>query len=326
MLSIVVPACNEEEVLAAFFERIGTVLKEITGDYEIVCVDDGSSDNTLALLTLAHRDDPRVKVIKLSRNFGKEIALTAGLHAASGDAVVPIDADLQDPPELIGEMVEKWRAGAKMVIAVRSDRETDSRLKRVTANAFYKVIRGIGDIPIPGNAGDFRLMDRSVVEALKGLPERTRFNKGLFAWLGFSPEIVTYQRPARAAGRSKWRYWRLWNFALEGIFSFSTVPLRIWTYLGALVAVGAMAYAVWIVVRTLAYGVDMPGYASLATMQLFFSGLIMIGLGILGEYVGRVFIEVKRRPLYLVEETLGFDGDAAPDVSRPAADPGRAAE
>jgi len=307
MLSIIVPAYNEDEVLPEFFQRMETVLEPVTSDYEIICVDDGSSDGTLALLTLANQKDARIKYIQLSRNFGKEVALTAGLHAASGDAIIPIDADLQDPPELIVEMVEKWRDGAKMVIAVRSDRGSDTTMKRFTANAFYKIIRGISDVPIPGNAGDFRLMDRVVVDALKVLPERTRFNKGLFAWLGFTQSVITYQRPARAAGTSKWRYWRLWNFALEGIFSFSTLPLRIWTYLGALVAIVSIVYSAVIVVRTLIYGIDVPGYASLASMQLLFSGLIMIGMGIMGEYLGRVFVEVKRRPLYLIENAVGFD-------------------
>ena len=306
LLSIVVPAYNEMEVLPAFFQRMEKVLEAVTDRYEIICVDDGSSDGTLALLHLAHQKDPRIKYIQLSRNFGKEVALTAGLHAASGAAVIPIDADLQDPPELIADMVEKWREGAKMVIAVRADRTSDSAMKRFTANAFYKIIRGIGEVAIPDNAGDFRLMDRAVIDALRGLPERTRFNKGLFAWLGFTQAVITYQRPARAAGTSKWRYWRLWNFALEGIFSFSTLPLRIWTYLGALAAVGSIGYAVYIVLRTLVYGIDVPGYASLATIQLFFSGLIMIGMGIIGEYLGRVFIEVKRRPLYLIENQVGF--------------------
>lgn len=310
MLSIVVPAYDEDEVLPEFFLRMETVLGPVTENYEIICVDDGSSDGTLALLQLANRRDPRIKYIQLSRNFGKEVALTAGLHAASGDAIIPIDADLQDPPELIAEMVEKWREGAKMVIAVRSDRGSDSAMKRLTANAFYKVIRGISDVPIPGNAGDFRLMDRVVVDALKGLPERTRFNKGLFAWLGFTQTVITYQRPARAAGTTKWRYWRLWNFALEGIFSFSTLPLRIWTYLGAVVAIVSIIYSGVIVVRTMIYGIDVPGYASLASMQLLFSGLIMIGMGIMGEYLGRVFVEVKRRPLYLIENSVGFDKPA----------------
>lgn len=310
MLSIVVPAYNEDEVLPEFFQRMETVLAPVTADYEIICIDDGSSDGTLALLTLANKKDPRIKYIQLSRNFGKEVALTAGLHASSGDAIIPIDADLQDPPELIAEMVEKWRDGAKMVIAVRSDRGSDTTMKRFTANAFYKIIRGISDVPIPGNAGDFRLMDRVVVDALKVLPERTRFNKGLFAWLGFTQTEITYQRPARAAGTSKWRYWRLWNFALEGIFSFSTLPLRIWTYLGALVAIVSIIYSIVIVVRTLIYGIDVPGYASLASMQLLFSGLIMIGMGIMGEYLGRVFVEVKRRPLYLIENAVGFDTPA----------------
>ncbi|MEM8811208.1 MAG: glycosyltransferase family 2 protein [Pseudomonadota bacterium] len=316
VVSLVVPVFNEQDVLPTFFSRVAEVLDPLPFDYEIVLVDDGSTDNTPALLLGANRQDPRIRIVRLSRNFGKEVALTAGLHAATGDAVVPIDADLQDPPELIADMVNKWQNGAQMVVAVRADRSSDTAMKRMTANAFYKLIKRIADVPIPDNAGDFRLMDRVVVDALKALPERTRFNKGLFAWLGFRQVIITYQRPARQAGNSKWRYWRLWNFALEGIFSFSTLPLRIWSYLGALVAAGSILYAVFIVIRTLIFGIDLPGYASLATMQLFFSGLIMVGLGILGEYVGRVFIEVKQRPLYLIETTIGFDERPIDQITR----------
>jgi len=305
-LSIVVPMFNEAEVLEAFFSRVAPIAADQTGDYEIICVDDGSRDATLAMLSEYHAKNPNIKVVSFSRNFGKEAALTAGLDSASGDAIIPIDADLQDPPELIPELVAKWREGYDMVLAVRESRDSDSALKRMTANLFYKMAGRLSNTPIPPNAGDFRLMDRRVVEALRLLPERNRFAKGLFGWLGFSQAIVKYTRPERAAGETKWKYWRLWNYALDGIFSFSTLPLRIWTYLGMLVSAGALAYMVWIILRTLIVGVDVPGYASLLVVILLFSGLNMIGLGMLGEYLGRVFIEVKQRPLYLVDKRLGF--------------------
>ncbi|WP_411816543.1 glycosyltransferase family 2 protein [Hyphococcus sp. DH-69] len=307
MISVVVPMYNEEEVIDVFFEAITPVLRSLTDNYEIICVNDGSSDMTLPKLIAARNNDPAIKIVDLSRNFGKELALTAGLDFATGDAVVPIDADLQDPPELITEMVQKWRDGADMVIAVRSDRDNDGWFKRKSAELFYRVAGRLSDTGIPDNAGDFRLMDRKVIEALRAMPERTRFMKGIFAWLGFKQAEVTYARPKRAAGTTKWKFWKLWNFALEGIFSFTTLPLRIWTYIGFAVSVIAPAYGSFIVVRTLIFGNDVPGYASTITLILFFSGLNMLGLGILGEYVGRVFMEVKRRPLYLVREAIGLE-------------------
>lgn len=306
-LSLVVPAYNEEEAVGSFMERVVPIVERTTPDYEIVWVNDGSGDGTIALLERMRRVNPHVKILDLSRNFGKEGALSAGLDYASGDVVIPLDADLQDPPDLIPEMVEKWREGYDMVVAVRSDRRSDTLAKRTFASLFYRVFSHLGDVAMPANAGDFRLMDRQVVDALKRLPERTRFTKGLFAWLGFRQTTVTYVRPRRVAGHTKWKYWQLWNFALEGIFSFTTWPLRVWTYFGLLAAVAAFVYMLFIVVRTLIYGVDVPGYASITAMILFFSGMNMIGLGMLGEYVGRVFIEVKQRPLYLVREAVGFD-------------------
>jgi glycosyltransferase involved in cell wall biosynthesis len=278
----------------------------LTSDYEIVCVDDGSADGTLERLCAYNRQDARIKVVSLSRNFGKEIALTAGIDCARGDGVIPIDADLQDPPEVIPALVAKWREGYDMVLAVRADRSTDSPFKRATAQLFYRFANRVSATPIPTNAGDFRLLDRTVVEAVRTLPERTRFMKGIFGWLGFRQATVPYAREKRAGGHSKWRYWRLWNFALDGIFSFSTLPLRVWTYLGVSVALFAVLYMAFITIRTLVKGVDVPGYASLMVVVLFFSGLNMIGLGILGEYLGRVFIEVKQRPLYLVRKRIGL--------------------
>ncbi|MEM9284247.1 MAG: glycosyltransferase family 2 protein [Pseudomonadota bacterium] len=309
-ISLVVPMYNEEEVISEFFDRVVPILDQFSSRYEIVCVNDGSRDATLAMLVGASQDNDSIKVIDLSRNFGKERALTAGLDFASGDVVVPIDADLQDPPELIGDMLEKWREGADMVIAVRTDRGTDSWLKRVSSESFYRIAARLSETPLPFNAGDFRLMDRRVVEALKRLPERTRFMKGLFAWLGYRQAQVEYTRPERVSGTTKWSFWKLWNLALEGIVSFSTLPLRIWTYFGFGVAIVGALYALIVILRTVFLGVDVPGYASLMVVLLFFSGLNMVGLGVLGEYVGRVFLETKERPVYLVREAIGFDGTA----------------
>ena len=310
-LSLIVPVFNEEAALESFFERVLPILQRTTPNYEIICVNDGSSDESLAKLKLAHLAHPRIKVIDFSRNFGKEAALTAGLDHASGDAVIPLDADLQDSPELIPELVAKWRKGYDHVIAVRYDRSSDPLVKRSTASLFYRSMRRLSDVPVPAHAGDFRLLDRRVVEALKLLPERTRFMKGLFAWVGFRQTTITFARPARVAGNSKWNYWKLWNFALDGILSSTTLPLRMWSYLGLAIAFGALVYMLYIVLRTLIYGIDVPGYASLAAMLLFFSGMNMIGLGIIGEYLGRVFSEVKQRPRYLVRDLIGFDSGSA---------------
>jgi polyisoprenyl-phosphate glycosyltransferase len=309
-LSLVVPFYNEETSCPAFFARVLPVLESLTPNYEIVCVNDGSSDQTCRLLVAEHLRNRRVKLLNLSRNFGKEQALTAGLDHAGGLAVIPIDADLQDPPELIPALVAKWRDGFDVVLAVRADRSSDSLMKRASAKLFYRLLGRLSECPIPADVGDFRLLDRRVVEALKLLPERTRFMKGLFAWLGFRQAKVEYARAARAAGDSKWPYWRLWNLALEGLFSFSTLPLRIWTYAGLVVALLALGFAAFIVGRTLILGADVPGYASTMAVLSFFSGANMIGLGVLGEYLGRVFTEVKRRPNYLIRDQLGFGDNA----------------
>jgi glycosyltransferase involved in cell wall biosynthesis len=298
-------------MLESFFERVLPVVEQATLDYEVVCVNDGSSDGSLQTLLVARLANSKIKIVDLSRNFGKEAALTAGLKYASGDAVIPLDADLQDPPELIPQMVAKWREGYDMVVAVRGDRRSDSLTKRSSAALFYQVMQRLSDIPVPAQAGDFRLIDRRVVEALKLLPERSRFMKVMFAWVGFRQATITYVRPPRMVGESKWRFWGLWNFALDGILSSTTLPLRIWTYIGLVAAFAALSYMLLIVLRTLIYGIDVPGYASLAAMLLFFSGMNMIGLGIIGEYLGRVFIEVKQRPQFLVRQAIGFD--PAPD-------------
>jgi len=310
-LSIVVPMFNESASLSAFFGRLIPILEDLNESFEVVCVDDGSRDDTLEQLVQINSTDSRVKVVALSRNFGKERALTAGLDAATGCTVIPIDADLQDPPELIPQMLEEWRRGYDVVLAIRSDRSSDSFMKRLSANSFYRVLGRLSEVEVPANAGDYRLMDRQVVDALQRLPERTRFMKGLFAWLGFRQTKLYFKREERSAGDSKWGSWKLWNLALEGIFSFSTAPLRIWTYLGLLLSSLSIFYLIYVVVDTLLHGNEVPGYPSLVAISLFFNGAILMGLGIVGEYVGRIFVESKQRPIYLVRERIGFDDGTA---------------
>lgn len=306
-LSVVVPLYNEELNINYLFERLTSVLNRLNMTYEIVCVNDGSKDNTLMHLIEYHTQNPKVKVINLSRNYGKEIALSAGLDYARGNAVIPIDADLQDPPELIEELVEKWREGYDVVYATRRSRTGESWLKRFTANAFYRIIDSISHVPIPRDTGDFRLLDRRVVNAIKQLPERTRFMKGLFAWVGFKQTSVLFDRPSRYKGETKWNYWRLWNFALDGIMSFSFVPLKVWSYIGLLVAIPSFFYASFLVLRTIFFGVQVAGYASIMVAILFLGGVQLVSLGVIGEYVGRVYEEVKGRPLYLVRDIYGFE-------------------
>ena len=304
-LSIVVPMFNEEEMVPIFVARLTEVLAGKVENYEIICVNDGSRDRTALALEAAHARDPRVRVINLSRNFGKEIALTAGLDHAAGNAIVPMDADLQDPPELLLEMLEQWRAGFDVVCAVRRQRETDSWAKRTSARAFYFVIGRLAGVDITPDAGDFRLMDRRVVAALSTLRERNRFMKGLFAWVGFKRTDVLYDRPERAAGETKYSYWKLWNLALDGITGFSTLPLRMAGYLGLFVALASFAYGAYLLLRTLVKGTDVPGYASLMDAILFASGVQLMVLGMIGEYLGRVYGETKNRPLYLTESMFG---------------------
>ena len=305
-LSIVAPMHDEAEVLDAFFERIEAATADLGVELEIICIDDGSRDATLAGLALRAAHDKRVKVIALARNFGKEAALTAGIDAASGDMVAPIDADLQDPPELIAEFVKRWEEGYDVVYGARVDRSSDTAMKRSTARMFYNVFNRLADLAIPESAGDFRLMDRQVVEALKLLPERNRFMKGLFAWVGFRQIGVPYVRPQRAAGTSSMGYIRLWRFALDGITSFSTAPLRIWTAVGLGGAVLAVVAAAALVISVLVRGRAVPGYASLMVVILLGFAVQMIAFGVLGEYVGRLYQEVKGRPIYVVRKRLGF--------------------
>ncbi len=298
---------NEAEVLDLLFPRLDEAIGGLGVGLEIICVDDGSRDDTLERLRLRTQADPRIKVIALSRNFGKEAALTAGIDAAAGEMVAPIDADLQDPPELIAEFLTLWEQGYDVVYGMRADRGSDSWLKRVTAEGFYRVFNLMSASPIPASAGDFRLMDRTVVDALKRLPERNRFMKGLFAWVGYRQVGVPYVRPARAAGTTSWRYMQLWRFALDGITSFSTAPLRVWTVIGLASAGFALLAALALIARVLLLGREVPGYASLMVVVLFSFAGQMVAFGVLGEYIGRLYDEVKGRPLYLVRERVGFE-------------------
>ena len=306
-LSIVVPLYNEEKNLDVLFSRLTDVLNQIGMTYEIVCINDGSRDRTLEGAISYSQQDPNIKVINLSRNFGKEIALTAGIDYSCGQAVIPIDADLQDPPELIAQLVEKWKEGFDVVYATRQSRQGETWLKRFTADAFYRVIGKMSKVAIPRNTGDFRLLDRQVVEALKRFPERNRFMKGLFSWVGFRQTSVLFDRQPRYQGLTSFSFWKLWNFALDGITSFSLVPLKLWTYVGLSFASMAFVYASFLIVRTFFQGIDVPGYASLMVVVLFLGGINLIGLGVVGEYLGRVYDEVKERPLYLVRETYGIE-------------------
>ncbi|NJK63009.1 MAG: glycosyltransferase family 2 protein [Synechococcaceae cyanobacterium SM2_3_1] len=321
LISVVLPCFNEAENLDVLFQRLIPVLESLGTEFEIICVNDGSRDKTLSELLRYHQRWPVIKVLDLSRNFGKEIALSAGIDAASGDAVIPIDADLQDPPELIQEMVAKWREGFDVVYAVRRTRQGESWLKRMTADWFYQVIDRLSRVPIPRNTGDFRLMDRRVVAAVKQMRERTRFMKGIFAWVGYRQAAIYYDRSPRYQGHSKWNYWRLWNLALEGITSFSSLPLRIWSYIGVFISFLAFLYACVLITRTLLFGVDVPGYASLVVIILFLGGIQLISLGIIGEYIGRIFEEVKARPLYLIRQQYGFTAQTNGDPPLKQAEP-----
>ena len=314
-LSLVVPVKDEEKAIAPFLARVVAVLEAIDDpvaqSFEIIFIDDGSSDTTLELVRQAHARDPRIRGISLSRNFGKEAALSAGIDLAHGKSVVPLDVDLQDPPEALPSMIAKWRDGYDVVYGVRDNRETDSFPKRLTADLYYRAHNWLSTDKIPEHAGDFRLLDRRVVDVIRRMPERNRFMKGLFAWAGFRQAAVSYHREERKVGTTKYNYWKLWTLAIDGITSASTVPLRIWSYLGAMVAMGALGYAIFIIVRTLTSGIEVPGYASMMVAVLFLGGLQLLSLGVLGEYVGRILTETKGRPLYVIREKIGDDGSAA---------------
>jgi glycosyltransferase involved in cell wall biosynthesis len=303
----VIPCYCEESNIDYLFERVENVLNGLPVTYEIICIDDGSHDQTLEKLLDHYRRNKNIKIIALARNFGKEFALTAGLDYSSGNAVIPIDADLQDPPELIPAMIKQWQAGYDIVYAKRRSRQGEPWLKQATAKVFYQLISRISHVPIPQNTGDFRLMDRQVVEALKQLPERTRFMKGLFAWVGYKTSCIEYDRVPRHRGSTKWNYWRLWKLAVDGITSFSMAPLKIWSYIGLFFSLLAFLYATFLILRTLMLGIDVPGYASLMVAVLFLGGIQLMGLGIIGEYLGRIYEEVKERPLYLIRDSYGFN-------------------
>jgi glycosyltransferase involved in cell wall biosynthesis len=305
-LTVVVPAYNEAAGLAAFQHRLGAVLDGLARDGSaagapVLYVDDGSTDATWATIDALAAADPRVGGLRLSRNFGKEAALTAGLDRVDADAVVVIDADLQDPPELIPELLAQWRAGYDVVYATRSAREGESSLKRLTAAAFYRVIEQLSRTPIPRDTGDFRLLSRRAVVAMGELRERQRFMKGLFGWIGYRQTAVQYRRQARHSGRSKWNYWRLWNLAVEGITSFSGAPLKLATWLGLSTAMLAFLYGVWVLVKALIWGDPVRGYPTLMLVILFLGGVQLLALGVIGEYLGRLYAESKQRPLYFID-------------------------
>ena len=304
LLTVIVPAYNEEDVIGEFHSRLTSVLDTLPLDAEILYVNDGSHDRTMELLSDLHDSDDRVAVIDLSRNFGKEIAMSAGLEHAKGDAVVVIAADLQDPPELIATFIDEWVAGYDVVYAKRTNRKGETLLKKGTAHLFYRVMQKLSDFPIPEDTGDYRLMSRRAVDALCKMPERHRFMKGLFEWSGFKQKAVLYNRDERYAGTSKWNYLKLWSFAIEGITSFTIAPLKFASYFGGGIALLAFFYGSYMVVKTLLYGNPVPGYPSLITIVLFLGGVQLTAIGLLGEYVGRIFTESKQRPLYFVQEHL----------------------
>ena len=314
-LTLIIPVKDEEAAIGPCLERVVPVLEclddAVARSFEILFVDDGSTDTTLDVIRKANAADPRVRALSLSRNFGKEAALSAGLDAARGAAVVPLDVDLQDPPEALPKMIAQWRAGYDVVYGVRDNRETDSFPKRLTADLYYRAHNWLSRDKIPEHAGDFRLLDRRVVDVIRAMPERNRFMKGLFAWAGFKQAAVGYHREERKVGKTKYNYWKLWTLAIDGITSASTLPLRVWSYLGAFVALGALGFAIYIIVRTLTTGIDVPGYASLMVAILFLGGLQLLSLGVLGEYVGRILTETKGRPLYIVRESIGSEEGGA---------------
>jgi len=302
LLSVIIPAYNEEEALPEFHRRLGGVLAKLDCKSQIIYVNDGSTDHTSELIHRFREDDQRVAILNLSRNFGKEIAMTAGFDYAEGDAVVVIDADLQDPPELISKLLEHYREGYDVVYAQRLSRVGEGAIKKATAFLFYRLIQFATRVEIPADTGDFRLLSRRAVDALKKLREQHRFMKGLYAWIGFPQRAVPYHRDPRKAGQTKWNYWKLWNFALEGFTSFTIGPLKVATYMGLTTAFAAFFYAVWVIYKTLAYGDPVAGYPSLMVVILFLGGVQLMTIGVLGEYLGRMFDETKKRPLYFVKE------------------------
>ena len=309
-IGVVIPVYNEADNIEGLVRRLVPVLERVSTSFEVVFVDDGSRDGPMEALRRANAADPRLTAVSFSRNFGKEIAIAAGLDHCDADAVVIMDADLQHPPEVIEAFVAKWREGFKNVYGQRNDRITDSAVRRMFARRFYRMFALFGETPLPEGAGDFRLLDRQAVLALRAMGERARFSKALYAWIGFNSVGVPFDVAERASGVSKFDIGKLTRFALDGLMSFSTLPLMVWTYVGMIVSVVALGMALTFIAQTLVYGVDVPGYASLIVSVTFLGGIQLLSLGVLGEYIGRIFAEVKRRPLYLVAERLGAPGES----------------
>ena len=308
LLSVVIPLYNESGSLGALHERLKAAIGDLPlAGHEFVFVDDGSRDTTFDEVAALAAIDPAIRAIRFARNFGKEAAMAAGLRAARGDIVVLMDGDLQHPPELIPAMIARWQNGAKMVTAVRRSRDTDPWLRRQLSRGFYGLFRRVSEVALEEGGGDFRLFDRAVVDAINSLPERTRFMKGITSWVGFRQETIDFEPAERAAGASAWSLLRLLRYAIDGLSAFSTLPLRVWSTIGVCISGLSVLYGGWLVVRTAIFGIDLPGYASIIVSVLFLSGIQLISLGVLGEYVGRIFTEVKQRPLYLVSERIGFD-------------------
>ncbi|HEJ9059048.1 TPA: glycosyltransferase family 2 protein [Serratia fonticola] len=301
-ISLVVPVYNEEEAIPLFYKSVREYKEFADKDIEIVFVNDGSSDKTENIISALSLADEKIKIINFTRNFGKEPALFAGLEASSGDVIIPIDVDLQDPIDVIPLLLNKWENGAEVVLAKRIDRQSDGRMKRKTAEWFYRIHNKISKPAIEENVGDFRLMSREVVDNIKLLPERNLFMKGILSWVGGKVDIVEYSRAQRVAGSSKFNGWKLWNLAIEGITSFSTFPLRVWAYIGFFVATLSFIYGAWMILDKLIWGNPVPGYSSIIVSILFLGGVQLIGIGVLGEYVGLIYVETKRRPRYIVKK------------------------
>lgn len=306
-LSIILPFHNEANGVRTLFQRLYPVLHKLNLNYEIICIDDGSTDGTFSALMHEREMDQRIKLVRMARNFGKEAALTCGLHLAHGNAAITMDSDLQHPPEVIPELIAKWQQGFEMVYAIRRNRDTESDTRNFFSRAFYLIFKHIADIELPEGAGDFCLLSRKVVNAVNALPERSRFMKGLVTWVGFKHAEVPFDVEARVGGESSWNFFRLLRFAFDGLTSFSTVPLRIWTWSGAAVSTLALAYALYLILRTMLFGIDVPGYASVMVGILLLGGLQLLSLGMIGEYLARVFTEVKARPIYFIAERIGFE-------------------
>ena len=300
-ISIISPVYNEEAVVEMFLKTIYPILEKTKMAYEVIFINDGSTDNTLEKLLHLKTQYPFIRIINLSRNFGKEAALTAGIEHAKGDAIIPIDADLQHPPQTILEFIKKWQEGYDVVVGKRLTRTGEHPLKKLSAKLFYKTINALSETKIPADVGDFRLMDKKVVQALKQLPENQRFMKGLFEWVGFKKAVVEYYQDERAAGKSTFNGWKLWKFAMDGLTSFSTIPLRAWFYIGLAISSFSLLVGIYIIIKTIIFGIDTPGYASTMVMILFFGGIQLLGIGVLGKYIGRMYQETKRRPVYIIE-------------------------